>query len=184
MTAEIGAKRLGVLQELLPGAARFAVLVNPTNQLTEPIIANIREAAAAIHRSIDILAASTNMEIDTAFATAAQKGVQGLLVSPDPFFDNRRVQIITLAVRHVLPAIFPFREYVPAGGLMSYGPSFPDIARLAGVYTGRILKGEKPADLPVLQATKFELTINLQTAKLLGLTVPVSLLARADEVIE
>ena len=184
MTVETGAKRLELLRELVPNANRFAVLVNPGNQLTESIVATLRAAGASIGRQIEIVTASTNRDIDTAIAAVAQQRDTALLVSPDPFYDARRVQLITLAAHHAVPAIYPFRQFSEAGGLASYGPSFAEIARLAGVYTGRVLKGEKPTDLPVLQATKFEFVINLQTARILGLTVPPSLLATADEVIE
>jgi putative tryptophan/tyrosine transport system substrate-binding protein len=184
MNAELGAKRLGLLRELLPGIARFAVLVNPNSPLTDPFVADVRAAAGAIGLPIEILAAGTNSEIDAAFAGLVQNRADALLISPDVLFINRRVQLATLAVRHAVPAIYPFREDVEAGGLMSYGSSITDLARQTGVYTGRILKGEKPTDLPISRATKFEFVINLQTAKLLGLNIPPSLLARADEVIE
>jgi putative tryptophan/tyrosine transport system substrate-binding protein len=184
MNVELGAKRLGFLHELLPSATRFAVLVNPNSPLTEPFVADVRAAAGAIGRSIEVLTASTNREIDAAFANLVQKRAEALVILPDPLFINRRVQLATLAVRHALPAIYPFREDAEAGGLMSYGSSITDLARQAGVYTGRILKGEKPADLPISRATKFEFVINLQTAKLLGLDIRPSLLAIADEVIE
>jgi putative ABC transport system substrate-binding protein len=184
MQVEIAAKRLGLLHELLPGAARFAVLVNTNNSLTKTLIADAQAAAAAIGRQIEILTASTNRDIDTAFASLVQKRIDALLVSPDRLFLDRRVQLATLAVRLAVPAIFPVREFAEAGGLMSYGTSFVDTYRQIGIYTGRILNGEKPADLPVVQATKFEFIINLQTAKALGLSIPPTLLARANEVIE
>ena len=141
-------------------------------------------SAKAIGRQIEILTASTNREIDAAFASLVQKRAEALLIGPDVFFTNRRVQLATLAVRHGVPAIYSFREFAEAGGLMSYGTSNADRDRQVGVYAGRILKGEKPADLPVLQPAKFEFVINLQTARTLGLDVPATLLARADEVIE
>jgi putative tryptophan/tyrosine transport system substrate-binding protein len=184
MNAGLGAKRLGLLRELLPGIARFAVLVNPNSPITEPFVTDVRAAAGAIGLPIEILAAGTNSEIDAAFASLVQNRADALLVSPDVLFINRRVQLATLAVRHAVPTIYPFREDAEAGGLMSYGSSITDLARQVGVYTGRILKGEKPADLPISRATKFEFVINLQTAKLLGLNIPSSLLATADAVIE
>ncbi len=184
MQVEAQEKRLALLHELLPAATRFAVLVNPNNQMTDSLVTNTRGAAASIGQQVEVLAATTSRDIDTAFASLAPRPVSVLLVSPDPLFDTRRAQLVTLAARHAMPTIYPFREYVEAGGLMSYGTSFTDIARLAGMYTARVLKGEKPADLPVLRATKFEFVINLQTARLLGLTIPPMLLARADEVIE
>ena len=184
MQVEAQEKRLGLLHELLPATTRFAVLVNPNNQMTDSLVANTRAAAASIGQQVEVLSATTSRDIDTAFASLAQQPVGALLVSPDTFFDNRRVQFVTLAARHAVPAIYPFREYVQAGGLMSYGASFIDTARLTGVYTARVLKGQKPAELPVLRATKFEFVVNLQTAKMIGLTVPPTLIARADEVIE
>jgi ABC-type uncharacterized transport system substrate-binding protein len=184
MSGELGAKRLGLIQELVPGAARFAVLVNPNNPLTEPYVADLRAAAAAIGRQIEVLIATTSRDIDTAFPMLMEKRADALLVGPDPLFVSRRVQLATLAARHVVPTVYPFRDDAEAGGLMSYGPSNTDLVRQAGIYTGRVLKGEKPADLPILRATKFELIINLQTAKIMGLDVPPTLLARADEVIE
>jgi putative ABC transport system substrate-binding protein len=184
LQVEIAAKRLGLLHELLPGAARFAILVNPNNSLTKTLIVDARAAAATIGRQIEILTATTNRDIDTAFASLLQKRIDALLVSPDRLFLDRRVQLATLAVRHAVPAIYPVREFAEAGGLMSYGTSFVDTYRQIGIYTGRILNGEKPADLPVVQATKFEFIINLQTAKALGLSIPPTLLARANEVIE
>jgi putative ABC transport system substrate-binding protein len=185
LSAELGAKRLGLLQELLPGAARFAVLVNPNNAVaTETLIKDAQAAAATIGRKIEVVSAGTNRDIDTAFASLVQKRVDALMVGADPMFLDRRVQLATLAARYMLPAIGAGREFADAGILMSYGASNTDRYRQVGIYTGRILKGEKPADLPVVQSTKFEFAINLQTARLLGLEVPPTLLARADEVIE
>jgi putative tryptophan/tyrosine transport system substrate-binding protein len=182
LTVETTAKRLGLLRELMPQVSRFVVLVNPNSALTEVIVKDLD--ASGLGLPVEIFHASTNLEIDAVFAKFVQKPGGILMVSPDPFFVNRRTQLVTLAARYALPVIYPIREFVDIGGLMSYGPSFTNIHREAGIYTGRILKGEKPADLPVLQPTKLELVINLQTAKLLGLTVPPSLLAIADEVIE
>ena len=185
LSAELGAKRLGLLQELLPGAARFAVLVNPNNPVaTETLIKDAQAAAATIGRKIEVVSAGTTRDIDTAFASLVQNRVDALMVGADPMFLDRRVQLATLAARYMLPAIGAGREFADAGILMSYGASNTDRYRHVGIYTGRILKGEKPADLPVAQATKFELVINLQTARALGLDVPATLLARADEVIE
>jgi putative ABC transport system substrate-binding protein len=183
--AELGAKRLGLLNELLPGATRFAVLVNPNNPLiAEAWVKDAQAAAAAVGRQLEIFTASTDREIDAAFTSIVQKRVDALLVSPDNLFPNRRVQFATQAARHAVPAIYSTREFVEVGGLMSYGTSTTDAYRQAGIYVGRILNGEKPADLPVLQPTKFEFVINMQTARTLGLMVPPTLLALADEVIE
>jgi putative tryptophan/tyrosine transport system substrate-binding protein len=157
MQVEAQEKRLGLLHELLPATTRFAVLVNPNNQMTDFLVTNTRAAATSIGQQVEVFAASTSRDIDTAFASLAQQPVGALLVSPDTLFDNRRAHLVTLAARHAVPVIYPFREFVEAGGLMSYGTSLTDIARLAGMYTARVLKGEKPADLPVLRATKFEL---------------------------
>jgi putative ABC transport system substrate-binding protein len=184
LSVEVGAKRLGLLLELLPAAARFAVLVNPNNPTAESLIKDSQAAASAMGRQVEVLTASTNTDIDTAFANLVQRRIDALSIHPDALFVNCRVQLATLAARHAVPAIYPFRDDAEAGGLMSYGPSLPDTHRQVGVYTGRILKGEKPADLPVVQSTKIDLVINLKTAKALGLTIPPSLLARADEVIE
>jgi len=184
MAGELGAKRLGLLQELVPRAARFAVLVNPNNPLANAFVTNVREAAAAIGRQIEVLTASTSHDIDAAFAVLVEKRADALQVGPDPLFVSSRVQLATLAARHGVPAIYPFREDAEAGGLMSYGPSNTDLVRQAGVYAGRILKGAKPGDLPILRATKFELVINLKSAKALGLDVSDKLLVAADEVIE
>jgi ABC-type uncharacterized transport system substrate-binding protein len=185
LVATLAAKQLGLLHELLPGAARIAVLVDPNNTLlTEAFIPDVRAAASAIRKQIDVLYASTGRDIDTVFESLAQKPVDALLVGPGAFFFNRRVQLVTLATRHAVPTIYGVREFVEAGGLMSYGTSLTDAYRQAGVYTGRILKGEKPADLPVMQSIKFEFVINLNTAKAFGLSFPPGLLAIADEVIE
>jgi ABC-type uncharacterized transport system substrate-binding protein len=177
-------KRLGLLHELLPGAVRFALLVTPGSAAGESTIAEVESAAAAIGRQVDVLSATTNLDIDAAFARLAQKRADALLVAPQILFSTRRVQLVTLAARHAVPAMYYQREYVEAGGLMSYGSSIIDRERQLGVYTGRILKGEKPADLPILRAVKFEFVINLQTAKTIGLDMPPTLVARADEVIE
>ncbi len=184
VSGEVMPKRVGLLHELLPRAERFAVLVNPTNRNVEPVIDSTRAAAAAIGRQVDILNAATNREIDAAFTTLAQKRADALLIGPFLLFNNRRVQLATLATRHVVPAIHFDREFSEAGGLMSYGANIAEAPRQAGIYVGRILKGEKPADLPVVRASKFELVINLQTARTLGIEIPPTLLAQADEVIE
>jgi putative ABC transport system substrate-binding protein len=184
MTAEVEAKRIGLLHELLPRARNFALLVNLKNALSRALVPVAQASAAAIGLQLEIFNASTNGEIDTVFASFANKRIEALTVGPDTLFITRRTQLITLAIRYVVPAIYPFREDAVAGGLLSYGTSQTDNARLAGVYTGRVLKGEKPADLPVQQATKFEFVVNLQTAKTLGIEIPPPLLANADEVIE
>jgi ABC-type uncharacterized transport system substrate-binding protein len=185
MNVELGAKRLGLLHELIPGAARFAVLVNPNNSLVAgSMITELQAAARTLGRQIEVQTASTNREIDTAFASLVQKRAAALLVTPDTLFFNRRVQLATLAARHAVPAIYSVREDAEAGGLMSYGASVTDMFRQVGIYTGHILKGAKPADLPVVQSTKFEFVINLGTARALGIDVPPSLLAIADEAIE
>ncbi len=182
---EIGAKRLGLLHELLPGAARFGVLVNPDNPfITESFVTELQMAASAIGRQIEVVTASTNGDIDTAFATLVKKRADALLISPDALFVTRRVQLIMLAVHHTLPALYHRRELAEAGGLMSYGSDLSDQYRQTGLYVSRILKGEKPAEMPVQLPTKFEFVINLQTAKTIGLDIPPTLLARADEVIE
>jgi len=185
MNSELGAKRLGLLQELLPTARRFAVLINPKpRRLAEAVTADVQAGASAIGRQVEVLATSTSREIDAAFATLVQKRIDALLVSPDSFLDTRRAQILVLAARHALPVIYPHREDAIAGGLMSYGSSIADVSRQLGIYTGRILKGEKPADLPVARASKFEFVINLQTARTLDIEIPATLLSQANEVIE
>jgi putative tryptophan/tyrosine transport system substrate-binding protein len=182
LNVELGAKRLGFLHEVLPNAKRFAALSGPTQEAST--LSDLQGAASTIQGQIEVLGAGTSAEIDTAFATFARKQFDAALVNPNFLFDTRRAQLVTLAAYYRLPTMYAFREHVEAGGLMSYGSSAADRDRQVGVYVGRILKGEKPADLPVAQATKFELVINAQTAKLLGLTIPEGLLAIADEVVE
>jgi putative tryptophan/tyrosine transport system substrate-binding protein len=185
MNYHLGAKWLGLFHDLLPSATRYALLVNPDDpDVAKSFIKDVQGAARAIGGEIEVLNASTNRVIDTAFASLVQKRAEALLICTDALFLERRLQLATLATRHAVPAIYAVRDFAEAGGLMSYGSSFADTIRMAGVYTGRILKGEKPADLPVMQATKFVFVINLQTAKALGLTIPPGLLAIADEVIE
>jgi ABC-type uncharacterized transport system substrate-binding protein len=182
---QLAAKRLGLLHELLPGAARFALLVNPSNPgITEPFVTEVQTAASVIGRHIEVVAARTDSDIDKAFATLVNKRADAFLVSTDALFVTRRVQLVTLAARHAVPAMYFRREFAEAGGLMSYGSNLADQFRQIGIYAGRILKGEKPAEMPVQLPTKFEFVVNLQTAKVLGIEVPPSLLARADEVIE
>jgi putative ABC transport system substrate-binding protein len=184
MGAELGAKRLGLLHELLSIAVRFAVLVNRNNPNSETEIRDAQAAAAAIGLQMEPLHAADSGEIDMAFARIVQERIEALVVSPSVFFSSRQAQLVTLAARHAVPTIYDDREYVVAGDLMNYGPDTVDQARQVGIYTGRVLKGEKPADLPVMRATKFQLVINLQTTKLLGLTLPATLRAIADEVVE
>jgi ABC-type uncharacterized transport system substrate-binding protein len=184
-TAELVAKRLGLLRELLPAATHVAVLVNPANPaIADATRRDVQEAARTVGLQINIINASSGREIDAVFAAIASERVDALFVGSDVFFISRRVQLANLAARHAVPTTFAVRDYVEAGGLMSYGTNIPDMFRQVGVYTGRILKGAKPADLPVVQSTKFELVINHQTARMLGLSVPPSLLSIADEVIE
>ncbi len=178
------AKRLDLMQQIVPGAASIGVLLNPKYPDADLQVRELQEAAGVIKRQIQIVRASTESDLEPAFATLAQQGAGALLVASDPFFTTRREQLVTLAARHKLPAIYAVREFPAAGGLMSYVDSFTDAYRQLGVYAGRILKGAKPADLPVVQPTKFELVINLKTVKALGLTVPAGVLAIADEVIE
>ena len=184
MVTEIAPKRFELLSEMVPQASVIALLVNPNNVQTDGVIKGVREAARAKALQLPVLKASTEGEIDAAFGTPRQLQADALVVGPDPFFHSRREQLVALAARFTVPAIYEWRESVAAGGLISYGPSLTGVFRQLGTYAGKILKGAKPADLPVQQPTKFELVINLQTAKSLGLTVPPSILARADEVIE
>jgi putative ABC transport system substrate-binding protein len=181
---ELETKRLELLDQLIPGTTPIGVLVNPKNPAAELQLRKLQEAAGVIKRQIDIIRASTALEIETAFEIAAQKGVGGILVVQDPFYNSRREQLVALAARHKQPVFYPLREFVEIGGLISYGHNLVDGYRQMGVYAGRILKGEKPADLPVVQPTNFEFIINLKTAKTLGLTILPSLLTTADEVIE
>ena len=184
MSNELGPKRIGTLHELLPAAVRFALFVNPKNPTHEATIKSLQAAAKAIDRQIQVLEASTEVDIETAFASLVQNRADAFLVHPDNLFISHRAQIVALAARNRIPAIYPLREDAEAGGLMSYGVSLADAHRQVGVYVGRILKGERAADLPVVQPTKFELVINLKTATALGLTVPPALIARADDVIQ
>jgi len=184
-SAELVAKRLELVRELVPGAARVAVLVNPANASSAQATVRDAEAAARdIGLQVQMFGASTSREIDEAFTALARERPDALIVSPDPFLSNRRVQLVFLTARHAIPAIFTRRDIAEVGGLISCGANNMDAHRQVGVYAGRILKGAKPADLPVMQSTKFELVINAQTARTLGLAVPPTLLARADEVIE
>jgi putative ABC transport system substrate-binding protein len=182
--SETVAKRLGVMLELIPAAADIAVLANPKNPISEAQLTELRQAARTLDRHLVVLNASTDSDF-AAVSTAIDRGkLDALFVAADPFFDDRRKKIVSLAARHRIPACYTRRDFVVDGGLISYGPDAPDAFRQAGAYTGRILKGEKPADLPVMEPIKFEMVINLKTAKALGLNVPATLLARADEVIE
>jgi putative tryptophan/tyrosine transport system substrate-binding protein len=184
MSVELAAKQFGLLRELLPGAARIAMLVDPKWPLTEPFVSQVRVAASAMGQQIDVLYVSSDREIETAFATLAQRGAGALHVGVGTFMFFQRERIVALAARHRIPLIAPYRDFAAVGGLMSYGASIPDAYRQAAIYAGRILKGEKPGDLPVMLPTKFELVINLKTANALGLTMPPGVLAIADEVIE
>jgi putative ABC transport system substrate-binding protein len=184
LNAEVTAKRLGVIRELVPQAARYFALVNPTSQLAGPFIKDLQAGAARLGIQIEILRASTDAEIEAAFSHLPQQAGSVLVFGPDTFFYIRREHIAALAARHVVPTIFDVRDYAEAGGLASYGADFLNVMELTGNYTARILKGEKPADLPVVLAAKFELAINMKTAKVLGIAVPPTLLALADEVIE
>ena len=185
VSGELVSKRLELLRELVPGAVRVAVLVNPANAVqTESTLRDVEPAARAMGLQIQVLNADTSGEIDAAFATLARTRPNALFVASTAYFTSRRVQLVQLAARHAVPAAYVGRQFVEIGGLMSYGANLVDVWRQLGAYTGRILKGAKPADLPVEQASKFELIINHQTARMLGLNVPPTLLARADEVIE
>jgi putative tryptophan/tyrosine transport system substrate-binding protein len=183
-SAELVAKRLELLRELVPAATRVAVLVNPAGPGHEITLRDVEPAARAMGLQIQVLNASTSSEINAAFATFVRERPDALFVGTDPFFTSRRAQMVQLAARHMVPAAYHARHYPEIGGLMSYGSNVADGLRQLGVYTGRILKGAKPADLPVVQASKFELVINAETARMLGLTVPDKLLVAADEVIE
>jgi len=182
--AELGSKQLGLLHDLIPAAARVGLLVDPNAPTTESAMRDVAAAASAIGLQVDVVQASDSREIESAFATLIRNRADALLVGPSGFFVSRRLQLAILAARHAIPVVYNVREYAEAGGLMSYGTSVRDAYRQIGVYAGRILKGAKPADLPVVQSSKFELVINVVTAKALGLEIPPTLLARADEVIE
>jgi putative tryptophan/tyrosine transport system substrate-binding protein len=184
LTSTLEPKRLGLLRELVPRVVTIGVLLNPNFPQFESQLRDVQEAARAINLQIHVLRASTDREIDAAFKTIAQGRILALSVAADPFFDTRRDKLVDLAMRHAVPVMYHFREFAVAGGLVSYGADISDAYHLAGVYTGRILNGDKPADLPVQQPTKLELIINLKTAKALGLEIPPMLLARADGVVE
>jgi putative tryptophan/tyrosine transport system substrate-binding protein len=182
--AELGSKQLGLLRELVPPAARVGLLVNPGYPLTEFVIKDVTAAASAIGLQVDVVQASDSREIEAAFSTLVRSKADALLVGPNAMLLSRRLQLAILAARHALPAVYNVREYPEAGGLMSYGTSQTEAYRQVGIYTGKILKGANPAELPAIQSTKFELVINLPTARAIGLEIPPTLLARADEVIE
>jgi putative ABC transport system substrate-binding protein len=184
LSAELTAKRLELLHELVPGAVRVAVIVNPATADAETTLRDVEPAARAMGLKVQVLNASTGREIDAAFASFMRERPDAVFVSLDPFLNSRRAQLVNLASRHALPATFSNRDFAEIGGLMSYGANIADAFRQVGTYAGRVLKGAKPADLPVVQASKFELVINAQTARMLGLEVPPMLLARADTVIE
>jgi ABC-type uncharacterized transport system substrate-binding protein len=181
---ELVAKQLGLLRELVPGALRIAVLINPRYAASASATADVESAAHAMGLQARIFNASHSREINDAFSTIARDHHEALLFGPDPYFVVRRAQLVTLAARHAIPTSYNVRDFVEAGGLMSYGTNAVDAFRQVGVYAGRILKGARPADLPVVQSSKFEFVINLATAMMLGIAVPPTLLARADEVIE
>ena len=184
MGAELGSKELGLLHELVPMAHAVAMIVNPKNQNAMNQIAEVQEAARTLRQQLTVLNASTEQEIDVAFNSVTQRGISTLVVGADGFFRDRRDQIIALAARRGIVTVYPYREYPDVGGLMSYGPDLYDLYRQLGMYTGRVIKGQKPADLPVMRSTKFELVINLKTARTLGVEIPPGVLAIADEVIE
>jgi putative tryptophan/tyrosine transport system substrate-binding protein len=181
---DLAGKRVALLHDLVPSAATMALLVNPRDPEAQPELLDAQDAARRLNLKLVVLNASTEREIDTAFATSAQQQIGAVVIGSDPFLFSRREQIVGLAAHHAIATVDPYREFVAAGGLVSYGNSVPEAYRRAGLYVGRILRGAKPGDLPVERLTKFELSINLKTAKALGLTVPPSLLALADEVIE
>jgi ABC-type uncharacterized transport system substrate-binding protein len=184
LSGGLGEKRLGLIRELLPRADLVGLLLNPNNPLADATTTEVRAAASAVGQPIEVLHASNSQEIDAVLASLLQKRASAFVLSPDPLFFTRRVQLVTLATRYGIPAIYTSREFAQVGGLMSYGPDLPDVWRQVGNYIGRILKGAKPGDLPVMQSTKLELVINLQTSRAFGLEIPPMLLARADEVIE
>jgi putative ABC transport system substrate-binding protein len=185
LTVEIGAKQMELLHELVPAATLIALLVNPANPvLADTLSRNLQTAARAMRQQILVVSASTESDFDTVFTTLVEQRVGALVVGNDPFFNARLDKLVVLAARHAVPAIYPYREFAAAGGLMSYGSNLADPYRLVGVHTGRILRGEKPADMPVQLVTKIELVINLKAARALGITFPITLLGRADEVIE
>ena len=183
-TVDLVAKRMELLRELVPNATVIAFVSNPNTPYAESEVGKAQEAARSFGQQLYVVRAGTEREIDAAFATLAQVRAGALLIGTDPFFSSRREQFVALAARHAMPAIFDLREFATAGGLLSYGASIAEAYRQAGIYTGKILSGAKPADLPVLQPTKFELVINLKTAKALGITIPQSVMLRADEVIQ
>jgi len=184
MGVELGPKLLDILRQLIPSATTIAILVNPAFQLTSAEVRNVQDAAHTVGIRVSVLNASTEAEIDTAFTTIVQQKADALIVGTDPFLLGQRDQLVRLAARHTVPTIYFLREFVESGGLLSYGPSIANGYRQAGIYTGRILSGAKPAELPVLRPTTFQLVINLKTARALGLTIPANVLAIADEVIE
>jgi putative tryptophan/tyrosine transport system substrate-binding protein len=184
LTAQLGAKRLGLLRDLVPGADVVALLVNPNTAVGRVQTRDVQEAARALGQNLIVLNGGSDEGIEASFATLAQQHVAALLVGGDPFFDTRRDRLIALALQYRVPAIYQFREYALAGGLMSYGASITDMYHQVGLYVGRVLKGERPADLPVMQVSKFETVINLKTAKALGVKISDNLLSLADEVIE
>ncbi len=184
LTNTLEPKRLGLLRELMPQASALGVLVNPNFPPVQGQLSDVQTAARAIDLQVQVLRASTDSEIDAAFETVARQRIPALAIAADPFFDTRRDKLVALAARHAVPTMYHFREFVAAGGLVSYGVDPAEAYRQVGVYTGRVLRGAKPAELPVMQAIKFEFVINLKTAKALGLEVPPGLSARADEVIE
>jgi ABC-type uncharacterized transport system substrate-binding protein len=184
LAVELGQKRLELLRELVPGANRVAALVNPKGPNLAPVLSDLETAARIVRLQLHVLHASTEQELDAVFPVIAEMRAGGLVIGVDTFFNSQSPRLAALALKHAVPAMYQYREFVAAGGLMSYGGSITEAYRVAGIYTGRILKGEKPAELPVQQSTKAELFINLKTAKTLGIDVPPTLLVRADEVIE